>query len=355
MNKVLSLVVLVCLTACSTADKPHEIKKTPNASLPAGSDIIEAKPASLKPVTSTNLLQAPGTTVDGMSMALKHDSQSKVEGSADLKAGAENKSNAPPLPKDDTKVVVAVAGAEHTSSPIANEQKNGHSITPAPVAAAPTHVAAEKKPEAPAHEHKVPAGTDPKVALGWLKNGNTRFQKGFFRKDGATKKDVQRLVKGQNPHSVVLSCSDSRVPPEIVFDQKLGELFTVRTAGEALSPSAIASIEYAITHLGSRLVVVMGHSNCGAVRAAASTLSGGDAGSENLNQLVQDIQPRIAPTLRGKATHSKDFKDEGWANAKGVAKDLSSRSQIIANAVSSGRVKIVSALYHLEAGLVDFE
>lgn len=346
MKKTL-VVVLLCLTACTTTEKAAEHSKPGRTvaagTLPTGSDIVEAKPASLKPATSTSTLQTPGTTIDGMSLALKQDPQSKVEGPADLKAGSENKSNAPPLPKDDTKVAVTVAGAEHASA-IATEQKVGQ----------PT-VTIEKKPEPPAHEHKIPDGTDPKVAMGWLKNGNTRFTKGFFRKDGALKKDIQRLAKGQNPHSIVLSCSDSRVPPEVVFDQKLGEIFTVRTAGEALSPSAIASIEYAITHLGTRLVVVMGHSNCGAVKAAAATLAGGDAGSENLNQLVQDIQPRIRASLLGKASASKDFKDEGWANAKGVAKDLSARSPIIANALAAGRIQIVSALYHLEAGLVDFE
>ncbi len=349
---------LALISACSTGGKSNEGPRNGRASaavvLPAGSNIIDAKPASLKPVTSTSSLQESGSTADGMSLALKQDPQSKVEGPADLKAGgaAENKSVAPAISTDDQKISVAVAGVE--PSPLSSEQKIRQSID-AQTAVTASHGSVEKKSETTAHEHNLPEGTDPKVAMGWLKNGNTRFSKGFFRKDGASKKDVYRLAKGQSPHSVVLSCSDSRVPPEVVFDQKLGELFTIRTAGEALSASAIASIEYAVTHLGTRLVVVMGHGNCGAVKAAAATLGGGDAGSENLNQLVADIHPRIRSSLYGKKAPSKNFEDEGWANAKGVAKDLTLRSPILAQALASGRIKIVSALYHLDAGLVDFE
>lgn len=358
--------VLVLATACSTGSTARENSKstrttTPN--LPAGSSIVDAKPASLTPATAAANTQAASTAADGMGLSVRPDPQAKVEGPADLKVAspnnstapsvggpAENKFITPPLPKDDTKVSFPVAGSDSSAN---TGESKAH--VNAVETHAPAPVAAKAEQSEKTAEHKMPDGTDPKVALGWLKNGNTRFLKGYFRKDGAAKKDVQRLAKGQNPHSVILSCSDSRVPPEVVFDQKLGELFTVRTAGETLSATAIASIEYAIKHLGSRLIVVMGHSNCGAVKAAAATLGGGDAGSENLNQLVADIHPRIRETLRGKSAPSKNFEVEGWANAKGVAQDLSTRSPIIAQAISTGRVKVVSALYHLDAGLVDFE
>ena len=102
---------------------------------------------------------------------------------------------------------------------------------------------------------------DPQSALKELKAGNQRYLKGDVRKDGQSKDDIARLSKGQAPNSIVLSCSDSRVPPETVFDQKLGEMFTVRSAGETLSPQAIGSIEYAIEKLGTHLVVVLGHTN----------------------------------------------------------------------------------------------
>lgn len=211
----------------------------------------------------------------------------------------------------------------------------------------------EKKDEHAATTHHTAQGAEPAQALQWLKNGNTRFLKGSLRKDGMKKTDVERLATGQKPHSIVLSCSDSRVPPELVFDQKLGELFVVRTAGEVIEPTAIASIEYAVEHLGSRNIVVMGHTNCGAVKAAMSTFGGKDAGSANLNKLVADIHPRIQQFE--KKTPSKDFQNESWANAKGVAADLLSRSAILAEKVKSGEVKITPALYHLDAGKVDFE
>ena len=125
------------------------------------------------------------------------------------------------------------------------------------------------------------------------KQGNKRFLKGNVRKDGIDSATIKKLSEGQKPHAIVLSCSDSRVPPEIIFDQKLGEVFVVRTAGQSLDSMAIASIEYAVAHLGSNLILVMGHESCGAVKAALSTLNGGDAGSPSLNKLVGDLHPRL--------------------------------------------------------------
>lgn len=207
------------------------------------------------------------------------------------------------------------------------------------------------KPTASSH-HSAHSGTAPEKSLGWLKNGNIRFTKGFLRKDGQSSKDVTRLSKGQQPHAIVLSCSDSRVPPEIVFDQKLGEIFVVRTAGESLDNNAIGSIEYAVAHLGARLIVVMGHTSCGAVKAAMLTMDGSDAGSPALNALVKDIHPRLA-SFKGKQL-SEQGEPEGWANTEGVAQDLIKRSEMVAEKVKSGEIKIVSALYHLDSGKVDF-
>lgn len=187
-----------------------------------------------------------------------------------------------------------------------------------------------------------------------LKHGNERFVSGQTRSDGQNKNDIARLATGQKPRAIVLSCSDSRVPPEAVFDQKLGEMFTVRSAGETLSPQAIGSIEFAIANLGSRLVVVLGHTNCGAVKAAIETKVGQSAGSENLDRLVADIRPRLGANPKdGKA--SKDLKLESWLNARGVAKDLLTRSSLLATAVASGKVAIKVGLYNLADGKVEFE
>lgn len=217
-------------------------------------------------------------------------------------------------------------------------------------AMAPSHSA--HAPAAASSHHDASAGVEPEKSLGWLKNGNTRYRKGFLRKDGQAKKDIERLSTGQKPHAIVLSCSDSRVPPEIVFDQKLGEIFVVRTAGEALDANVIGSIEYAVEHLGSRLIVVMGHTSCGAVKAAMGTINGGDAGSPALNHLVADIHPRLQSFKN--STPTKDVQPESWANAKGVARDLVAQSKILSEKIRSGEVKIVSALYHLGSGEVQF-
>lgn len=226
-------------------------------------------------------------------------------------------------------VVPAAAPIEVTTAP---------AINPPPASPAPS---------------KMLTGTSPEKALGWLKNGNRRFLKGSLRKDGQTTKDIQKLATGQSPHTIILSCSDSSVPPEVVFDQKLGEIFVIRVAGEALDTSAIGSIEYAVEHLGPRLLVVMGHSSCGAVKAALDTLDGSDAGSPALNALVHDIHPRVASYKRSIA--SKDLIDESWANTRGAAHDLLSRSKILQEKVASGKLVIKSAMYHLSDGNVDFD
>lgn len=195
--------------------------------------------------------------------------------------------------------------------------------------------------------------TSAEKALGWLHNGNTRFMKGSVRKDGASATDRIRLVAGQKPHSVILSCSDSRVPPEVVFDQKLGEVFVVRTAAEALDNNAIGSIEYAVTHLGSNLIVVMGHESCGGVRAALDALAGAPMPSPALTGLINDLKPRLLKYKNQPA--SPNLLAESWANVDGVARDLLLRSEILRDAVTTGELKIVRAMYHLESGNVEFK
>lgn len=189
-------------------------------------------------------------------------------------------------------------------------------------------------------------------ALGWLKNGNTRFTKGLFRNDGALSKDRHRLATGQKPHSIILSCSDSRVPPEIVFDQKLGEVFVIRTAGEAIDNNVIASIEYAVEHLGSNLLVVMGHESCGAVTATLSFMQGADLGSPALNALGGQLKPHLQS--HANKSPSEGLLDESWSNVAGVEKDLLERSALLRDAVTSGGVRIVKAMYHLDSGNVEW-
>jgi len=178
-----------------------------------------------------------------------------------------------------------------------------------------------------------------------LKHGNSNFV--ADKLDGKLQ-DSQRkneLVGGQEPHTIILSCADSRVVPEFTFDAGLGELFVVRVAGNVANTSSIASIEYAVAHLGSKVIIVLGHQSCGAVTAA---VNGGDNGS-NLNHLLAHIEPAISASEKGMPVN-----DIVKTNAKLNRKALVDQSPIIKNAVETGGLKIVAAYYNLESGKVDF-
>lgn len=189
-------------------------------------------------------------------------------------------------------------------------------------------------------------------AFGWLKNGNTRFVKAKFRNDGTTAQDRLRIAQGQRPHSVILSCSDSSVPPEIIFDQKLGEVYVVRTAGLSLASNAIGSVEYAVKNLGANLLVVMGHDSCDVIQQAILLKPDELTESTPFNRLLQEIKPRL--TQYTAAAASPGHVDESWSNTEGIVKELLERSAILRDAIASGEVKIVKAMYHLESGQVEW-
>jgi len=178
-----------------------------------------------------------------------------------------------------------------------------------------------------------------------LSDGNARFV--ADKLDGKLQDSTRRngLTGGQAPYAIVLSCADSRVVPELAFDTGLGELFVLRVAGNVANTSTIASIEYAVAHCGSKVIVVLGHQSCGAVTAA---VAGGDNGY-NLNHLLSHIAPALAASPEGAPVN-----DVVKKNAELVAKDLVSRSDIIGNAVGKGDVQIFPAYYNLDSGKVDF-
>lgn len=178
-----------------------------------------------------------------------------------------------------------------------------------------------------------------------LKEGNSRFAEDKL--DGRLQDSKRRdeLTSGQQPFAIVLSCADSRVVPELAFDTGMGELFVVRVAGNVANNSSIASMEYAVAHCGSQVIVVMGHQSCGAVTAA---MSGGDNG-HNLNHLLSHITPALAAS-----NGSTDVTEVVKINAKMTADELLTRSSIIRDAVNAGKVKIVPAYYNLDSGKVDF-
>ena len=176
--------------------------------------------------------------------------------------------------------------------------------------------------------------------LNRLKEGNKRFVENNLKGELQDSERRNELTGGQAPWAIVLSCADSRVVPELAFDTGIGELFVLRVAGNIANTDTIASIEYAVAHLGTGIIVVMGHESCGAVGAA---LQGGDNGY-NLNHLLAQIEPAKAQA------GSSDVNTVVKKNAELSATDLYERSAIISGAVDKGAVKIVSAFYNLGDG-----
>ena len=182
-------------------------------------------------------------------------------------------------------------------------------------------------------------------SLNRLKEGNARFVEDQL--DGKLQNSSRResLIGGQVPYAIILGCADSRIVPELAFDTGLGELFVVRVAGNVANISSIASIEYAVANLGTKLIVVLSHQSCGAVTAA---IGGGNNG-HNLNHLLAHITPAIA-ALEGDA----NVNDVAKKNAELTVEDLNNRSEIIENAIKNGDLKVVPAYYNLDSGKVDF-
>jgi len=178
-----------------------------------------------------------------------------------------------------------------------------------------------------------------------LQSGNERFI--ADKLDGKLQNSSRRdeLTTGQEPYAIILSCADSRVVPELAFDAGLGELFVVRVAGNVANTSSLASIEYAVAHCGSSVIVVLGHQSCGAVTAA---VNGGNNG-HNINHLLAHITPAIAECGEGAS-----IKEVVHKNASLTAQDLVKRSAIISDAVNRGAVEIFPAYYNLDSGQVDF-
>ena len=177
-----------------------------------------------------------------------------------------------------------------------------------------------------------------------LKAGNARFV--ADKLDGQLQDSRRRtaLTGGQSPYAAILSCADSRVVPEFAFDAGLGELFTVRVAGNVANSSSIASLEYAIAHLDTRVIVVMGHESCGAVTAAVN----GASDSEHIVHLLDHIG------CARDQLQNESINDVVKRNALAVCDELTEKSAIIAKAVSGGQVNIFAAYYHLDSGEVEF-
>lgn len=195
-------------------------------------------------------------------------------------------------------------------------------------------------------------------ALRRLREGNQRFVDGSRSHESlATQARRAELAAGQEPCAVILGCSDSRVPIELVFDQGIGDLFVIRVAGNIIAPSLVASVEFAAERFGTRLVVVLGHSRCGAVQATLEQLTAPATGrSANLRSIVDRVRPSMESLLVTELRHDPEalIKEAVRANIRASASQLRHGSYVIDQLTSSDGLVVVGAEYSLETGVVDF-
>jgi carbonic anhydrase len=195
-------------------------------------------------------------------------------------------------------------------------------------------------------------------ALDRLRAGNSRFVDGNLNSEIlASPARRNALIVDQKPFAIILGCSDSRVPGEIIFDQGLGDLFVIRVAGNVVAPSQIGSIEYAAEQFGCQLVVVLGHSNCGAVTATLDQLQRPDENrSRNLRSIVGRIQPSVEGLLQTDVRHDPEqlLHAAVHANIRASVEQLRHGSEILELLVQSGDIRIVGAEYSLKTGIIEF-
>jgi carbonic anhydrase len=195
------------------------------------------------------------------------------------------------------------------------------------------------------------------IALANLKSGNQRYlaNKTLHYTVDREKREISAM-DGQKPVAIVLGCSDSRVPVEMVFDQGLAEIFVVRVAGNVCADSELASIEYGVKYLNIPLIIVLGHSNCGAVKAAVDSAVGGAKFPGRLPVLMNKIAPAVAAAKRSHPSQKGDelVASVAQANVWLAANDILQGSEIVKQAVFSNKVKIVGAMRDLKSGKVAF-
>lgn len=198
-----------------------------------------------------------------------------------------------------------------------------------------------------------PSSLSPEQALQRLVEGNRRFREASG-KSPARGWSPQLADEAQRPFAIILGCSDSRTPVEILFDEGFGDLFVVRIAGNIVAPSVIGSIEFAAAQFGSRLVVVMGHTRCGAIAATVKAIETG-LGPESKN--LRSITDRIAPHIEGLVRPGDPdgiLREAVRANVRASADHLRHGSRLIEELVVAGRVAVLGAEYELETGAVHF-
>lgn len=185
-------------------------------------------------------------------------------------------------------------------------------------------------------------------ALKKLKQGNKRFVELHQKHPDESGKRRKEMLKGQHPFVIVLSCSDSRVPPELIFDQGLGDIFEIRNAGNVLNDHVIGSIEYAVMHCGVKLIVIMGHQDCGAINATLSGVSE----TKYIKALEDSIQPAVEKCILNKVEVNSD--NVVKAHVMQDIEELMDQDQELVRYMKKHNVKIIPAYYHLDSGKVEF-
>lgn len=191
--------------------------------------------------------------------------------------------------------------------------------------------------------------TSPVTAWKALKEGNERFVSGDVQRPSQSVADRARLTHGQKPTAVVFGCSDSRVAAEIIFDQGLGDMFVVRTAGHVADSAVLGSIEYAVTVLDVPLIVVLGHDSCGAVKATLSALEDGEVPGGYVRDIVERVTPSILLGRHAGLTRVDEFETR---HVNETVVQLRVRSAPVAQRISEGKLAIAGLTYHLADGRV---
>lgn len=247
-------------------------------------------------------------------------------------------------------IALAEGGGEHGEEAAAPKPRPKPRPKPkaAPAEAAPPPAEAHAAPAGHAAEPSVP----PEEALTRLMNGNGRYVEGYsVHPHGDAPRRLQ-VSTVQRPFATILACADSRVAPELIFDQGLGDLFVVRVAGNVVDDAVLASIEYSVIHLGSTLVMALGHERCGAIKATIEALAGrgspDDAGTR-----IGALAALITPAVRSVPAGAADTLDAAVSlNAANAAAEVLAGSRPLRTRVLAGQLKIVAARYDLDDGRV---
>jgi len=199
----------------------------------------------------------------------------------------------------------------------------------------------------------------PQESFARLRRGNRRFVDNLRRLENYHLTEDQRaeLASGQTPHAIILGCSDSRAPAELIFDQGLGDLFVIRVAGNIVAPSQVGSVEFAAAQFHTRLVVVLGHSQCGAVKATIENLRpGGGSASPNIRFLVSHMRAAVSPLMFGGGPEdpAELYQQAIRANVRSSCERLRHGSAVLKRLIRDEGLVIVGAEYSIESGVVEY-